>query len=97
MNGTQNGKFFSRAKEMIFLHKAKEGGGSQYCKRTYMFILNVNGTLVGDCWIQDRNLSQITESHEEKEIKHIELTIYKKALWERLGKPNLEKLVPFGF
>ena len=27
-----------------------------------MFILYVNGTLAGDCWIQDRNLSQVTEA-----------------------------------
>lgn len=51
-----------------------------------MFILNVNGTLAGDCWIQDRNLSQITESHEEKEIKRIDLTIYE--VWKKLGRPN---------
>ena len=63
MNETQGGKSFSGAREMIFLRREKKCGGPQHCQRTYMFILYANGTRVSGCWIQDRNLSQITESH----------------------------------
>ena len=67
-------------------------------RQAYMFILYVDGTPVGDCWIQEMNLPEILESHNGKAIKRIDLTIYEKALWGKgLGGQALKMLVSFGF
>ena len=80
---------------MIFLRREKKCGGPQHCQRTYMFILYVNGTLAGDCWIQDRNLSQVTEATGGKRSNASTLQFMK--FGKSLGGQTLNKPVSFGF
>ncbi len=67
-------------------------------QKAHMFIIVVNGTPVGDCWLQNMNLSQINEEYCGKNIKRIDVTIYEKTLWGKgVGRQIIRMLLEFGF
>ena len=95
MNETQGRKAFSDARRMISYTERRSMGEPQHCQRTYMFILYANGTRVSGCWIQDRNLSQVTEATGGKRSNASTLQFMK--FGKSLGGQTLNKPVSFGF
>ena len=67
-------------------------------QKAYMFIITIDDTPVGDCWLQDLNLSELIEKHRNKNAKRIDVTIYDKSLWNKgMGRFVNSILLEFGF
>ena len=64
----------------------------------YMFMICVDGVLIGECWIQDMNLATLKEKHAGKNIKRIDMTIFEKDFLEKgIGSIVNQMLLRFGF
>ena len=50
-------------------------------KKAVMFIIDVNGLPVGECWLQEMNLPELVKKHPQKNVKRIDVTIYEEAYW----------------
>jgi aminoglycoside 6'-N-acetyltransferase len=64
----------------------------------FCFIVEVDGSSVGECWLQRMNLARILEKHPGKDCRRIDLMIGEKELWGRgLGTDVIHTLTKFGF
>ena len=71
---------------------------SSISHKAHMFIIVANGIAVGDCWLQDMNLSEINQEYCDKNTKRIDATIYEKRLWGKgIGRLVVQRLLEFGF
>ena len=67
-------------------------------QKAHMFIITIDATPVGDCWLQELNLSELLAKHSGKNAKRIDVTIYDKSLWNKgVGRCVNAMLLEFGF
>jgi RimJ/RimL family protein N-acetyltransferase len=64
----------------------------------YVFIIELNGQPIGDCWLQKLNLPEIRCLFPEKDLRRIDIVIGRKDLWGKgLGSDAIRTLVRFAF
>ena len=63
------------------------------------FLIEHNGTPVGECWLQPNNLPDLAAAHPQgADLRRIDMSIGEKAYWERgIGTQVLALLVDFAF
>ena len=71
----------------------KPASPSKYC-----FVMEVNGEVIGECWLQRMNLQRILKEFPSKDCRRVDLSIGEKQYW---GKGNgtraIRVLTHFGF
>ena len=68
------------------------------CRHAFVFIAQVDGKPIGECWLQQMNLERVLERHPRKDLRRIDLTIGEKDLWGRgWGTKIIGLLTRFGF
>ena len=69
------------------------GSRSRFC-----FVMELDGEVIGECWLQEMNLERILEEYPAKDCRRIDLSIGEKQYW---GKGNgtraIAMLTDFGF
>lgn len=64
----------------------------------HVFIIELNGQAIGDCWLQKLNLPEIRCLFPEKDLRRIDIVIGRKDLWGKgLGSDAIRTLVRFAF
>jgi ribosomal-protein-alanine N-acetyltransferase len=64
----------------------------------FCFMIEVNKEPIGECWLQQMNLKQVTDQFPSKDHRRIDIMIGEKSLWGRgLGTEAIGLLVEFGF
>lgn len=64
----------------------------------FMFMICVDGVLIGEGWLQDMNLPVIKEKHAGKNVKRIDMAIFEKEFWGKgIGSVVNQMLLEFGF
>ena len=64
----------------------------------FVFIAELAGVPIGECWLQRMNLERILERHPGKDLRRIDLTIGEKHLWGKgWGTQMIGLLTRFGF
>ena len=64
----------------------------------YIFIIELEGIPLGDCWLQEMNLLEILDRFPGKDLRRIDLVIGKKDLWGKgWGSCVIALLTRFGF
>ena len=67
-------------------------------RHAFVFIAQVDGKPIGECWLQQMNLERVLERHPRKDLRRIDLTIGEKDLWGRgWGTKIIGLLTRFGF
>ncbi len=67
-------------------------------QNAFCFIVEVDGSLVGEGWLQKMNIDRIIEKYPEKDCRRIDLMIGEKNLWgQGLGTDTICTLTRFGF
>ncbi len=69
------------------------GSRSRYC-----FVMEAEGKVIGECWLQKMNLERILKQYPSKDCRRIDLTIGEKRYWGRgYGTRAIGMLTSFGF
>ncbi|MBN1402371.1 MAG: GNAT family N-acetyltransferase [Anaerolineae bacterium] len=55
-------------------------GGSQHA---YVFMVELEGEPIGECWLQEMNLARVLAAHPGLDVQRIDLMIGEKALWDQ--------------
>jgi RimJ/RimL family protein N-acetyltransferase len=64
----------------------------------FCFIIEVDGTPVGECWLQRMNIVRILEKYPGLDCRRIDLMIGEKAYWgQGIGTETIRLLTEFGF
>jgi len=64
----------------------------------YVFIIELDGQPIGDCWLQQLNVVEILDRFPGRDLRRIDIEIGRKDLWGRgLGTDTLRTLVRFAF
>jgi RimJ/RimL family protein N-acetyltransferase len=64
----------------------------------FMFMVEVDGAPVGECWLQRMNLDRILRRYPGRDCRRIDLMIGEKALWGGgIGTAAIRLLTRFGF
>ena len=64
----------------------------------FCFMIEVDDETIGECWLQQMNLKQITDRFPSKDHRRIDIMIGEKTFWSRgLGTETIGLLVEFGF
>ena len=67
-------------------------------QKAFMFIIEFEGRAIGECWLQEMNLSRILEKYPDKDCRRIDIAIGEKELWGKgLGTETIRILTEFGF
>jgi RimJ/RimL family protein N-acetyltransferase len=67
-------------------------------KSAYVFIAELDGTPVGECWLRRMNLDRILDRTLGMDVRRIDLMIGEKRLWgQGWGTKIIEILTRFGF
>lgn len=67
-------------------------------QNAYVFIAELNGQPIGECWLQQMNITRVLEKHPRLDLRRIDLMIGRKELWGRgWGTKIIELLTRFGF
>ena len=62
------------------------------------FLITVDGTPVGDLWLQKMNLPEISAKYPHMDVRRIDATIGEKTLWGKgIGTAALRMLIDFAF
>lgn len=62
-----------------------------------LFIIEQNGELVGECWLQRMNLERVLSRYPGRDLRRIDLMIGEKRLWgQGLGSEAIRLLAAFG-
>lgn len=72
------------------------GGVSQ---NAYCFLVEVNGTSIGECWIQKMNLPYVSSMYPKTlDVRRIDMSIGEKEYWNKgIGTQFIKMLVDFAF
>jgi RimJ/RimL family protein N-acetyltransferase len=63
-----------------------------------MFVIQLDGTPIGECWLQRMNLERLRDKFPSLDSRRIDLAIAKKGLWgSGFGTRTIGLLVQFGF
>jgi RimJ/RimL family protein N-acetyltransferase len=69
------------------------GSRSRYC-----FVMEAEGEVIGECWLQKMNLARILKQYPSKDCRRIDLTIGEKQYWGKgYGTRAIRMLTEFGF
>jgi RimJ/RimL family protein N-acetyltransferase len=64
----------------------------------FCFVIEVEGTPVGECWLQRMNIERILEKYPGLDCRRIDLMIGEKAYWgQGIGTEAIRLLTEFGF
>jgi aminoglycoside 6'-N-acetyltransferase len=64
----------------------------------FCFVIEVNGTPIGECWLQQMNLERILQKYAESDCQRIDLMICEKEFWgQGLGTEVIQLLSNFAF
>jgi RimJ/RimL family protein N-acetyltransferase/mannose-6-phosphate isomerase-like protein (cupin superfamily) len=64
----------------------------------YVFIIELGGEPIGDCWLQQLNVVEVLERFPGRDLRRIDIVIGKKDLWGKgFGTDTLRALVRFAF
>lgn len=67
-------------------------------QKAFMFIIELDGRPVGECWLQEMNLPRIVDRYPGLDLRRIDLTIGEKGLWGRgLGTRAIRLLTQLAF
>jgi RimJ/RimL family protein N-acetyltransferase len=68
------------------------------CRDAFCFIIEADGAPVGECWLQEMNVTRILEQHPGLDCRRIDLLIGEKQLWgQGIGTETIRLLTQFGF
>lgn len=71
------------------------GGVSQ---SAFCFIVEREGRAIGECWLQEMNLSRLLDAHPGCDLRRIDLVLGEKEEWGKgYGSEVIRTLVDFGF
>lgn len=69
------------------------GSRSRFC-----FMMEAEGEVIGECWLQRMNLARLREQYPSKDLRRIDLTIGEKQYWGMgYGTRAIALLTRFGF
>jgi aminoglycoside 6'-N-acetyltransferase len=64
----------------------------------FCFIIEVEGTPVGECWLQEMNIERILQKYPGLDCRRIDLAIGEKSYWgQGIGTETIRLLTTFGF
>jgi RimJ/RimL family protein N-acetyltransferase len=64
----------------------------------FCFIIEFDGTLVGECWLEEMNLDRVTRQYPGEDVRRIDLMVGEKSDWGRgIGTGVIRMLTEFGF
>ncbi|UCB43931.1 MAG: GNAT family N-acetyltransferase [Dehalococcoidales bacterium] len=67
-------------------------------QKAFCFIIEFDGNVIGDCWLQEMNLERILEQYPGMDCRRIDLIIGEKGFWgQGLGTDVIRTLTRFGF
>jgi RimJ/RimL family protein N-acetyltransferase len=67
-------------------------------RSAFCFVIEADGALVGECWLQEMNVTRIIEQHPGLDCRRIDLMIGEKQLWgQGIGTEAIRLLTGFGF
>jgi RimJ/RimL family protein N-acetyltransferase len=67
-------------------------------QQAYVFVIEVEGRPVGECWLQEMNLQHIAERFAGEDVRRIDLMIGEKEMWGHgYGTRTIGLLVRFAF
>jgi len=67
-------------------------------EKAFMFIITLDKKLIGDCWLQDMNLDELTDKHPGKSVKRIDVGISESSFWNKgIGSFINSMLLEFAF
>jgi RimJ/RimL family protein N-acetyltransferase len=70
----------------------------QVSQTAFVFVSELDGVPVGECWLQEMNLAEILSRYPGKDLRRIDLTIGEKKLWGKgWGTKIIRLLTRFGF
>jgi len=70
----------------------------QVSQSAFCFIIEVDGSAIGECWLQKMNLDRVLSRCPGKDCRRIDLTIGEKNQWGRgYGTDVIKTLTRFGF
>ncbi len=67
-------------------------------RAAFVFMIELGGLPIGECWLQRMNLPHILDRHPASDCRRIDLTIGEKAHWgQGIGSRVIRMLTAFGF
>ncbi len=67
-------------------------------QKAYCFLIECDGFAIGECWLQEMNIDQITDEHPGLDCRRIDIMIGEKEFWHRgIGAAVIRSLTSFGF
>jgi RimJ/RimL family protein N-acetyltransferase len=67
-------------------------------RTAFCFVIEVGDVPVGECWLQEMNVTRISERHPGLDCRRIDLMIGEKGLWgQGIGTEAIRLLTDFGF
>ena len=64
----------------------------------HCFLMELDGTPIGECWLQRMNLRRLLARHPGEDVRRIDIAIGVPALWGRgFGREAVSLLLEFGF
>ncbi|HUW58606.1 MAG TPA: GNAT family N-acetyltransferase [Planctomycetota bacterium] len=67
-------------------------------QRAFVFIAELDGVPIGECWLQRMNLERVRARHPGMDLRRVDLTIGEKRLWgQGWGTRMIGLLTRFGF
>jgi len=67
-------------------------------RKAFVFIAELDGAPIGECWLQEMNLERILKRHPGKDLRRIDLTIGEKRFWGKgWGTKIVALLTRFAF
>lgn len=67
-------------------------------RHTLCFLVEVDGAPIGDCWLQEMNLTEVSAQYPGLDVRRIDMTIGEKSLWgQKIGTSVIEALIEYAF
>jgi RimJ/RimL family protein N-acetyltransferase len=67
-------------------------------RTAFCFVIEAGGVPVGECWLQEMNVTRIIEQHPGLDCRRIDLMIGEKRVWgQGIGTETIRLLTQFGF
>ena len=64
----------------------------------YCFLIEVNGEPVGDCWLEEMNIQEVSDMYPNLNVKRIDMTIGEKNWWGKgIGNAFVGMLTDYAF
>jgi RimJ/RimL family protein N-acetyltransferase len=68
------------------------------CQHAFCFIMEADGSPVGECWLQEMNLERVLVRYPDLDCRRIDLAIGEKGLWgQGIGTEAIRLLTDYAF